>query len=169
MENSEESFIHYFQSRYYDEVFGAMTDFPVPTRQTKNKEVKEKFKKQVIELLAFAKNDKWPYKSRVIVNVEIKGSESYIKRIDVDNVIKLLLDILKKRVFVDDNQVFSVMASKTIVEKHEGKEIHGFMFGLRLLNDNERNFCIPDLYSMNPEEGKFNGPTTMWAAVELNE
>ena len=166
MKDSEEDIILY-QSRYYDEVFGTYDDFPVPTSQTRNAKAKADFKERVNKLLDGAEQKNWPHKGRVIVNVEIKGSKSYINRIDIDNVLKLLLDILKTRVFVDDKQVFSLMATKFILEKHEDAEIHGFMFGLRLFNDEEKNMCIPDLFSQNPADGKFNGPTTMWKSIEI--
>jgi Holliday junction resolvase RusA-like endonuclease len=165
MEDSED--IIYYQSSYYDEVFGRLNNFPVPTSQTKDKEKIIEFKERVNKLLDSAKIKSWPHKGRLIITVEIKGSKNYINRIDIDNVLKLLLDIFKKKVFVDDKQIFSIMASKIIIENHEGMELHGFLVGLRLLADDEKNNCIPDLYSTNPKIGIGNGPTKMWQAIEI--
>jgi len=160
-------FIEYYQSSYYDEVFGKLNDFPVPTSQTKSKERIIEFKQRVNELLEFSKRDNWPHKSRLTITVEIKGSKTYINRIDIDNVLKLLFDIFKKKVFVDDKQIFSIMASKLIVEDYEGAEIHGFLVGLRILDDEERNYCIPDLYSLTSENMIENGITKIWKAPEI--
>lgn len=165
MENPE--YITYYQSSYYDEVFGKLNDFPVPTSQTKSKEKIIEFKERVNKLLESAKRENWPHKSRLTITVEIKGSKNYINRIDIDNVIKLLFDIFKKKVFVDDKQIFSIMASKHIVEDIKGIEIHGFLVGLRKLSDEERNYCIPDLYSMNSENMIENGMTKIWKAIEI--
>ncbi|SEG40411.1 RusA family crossover junction endodeoxyribonuclease [Flavobacterium urumqiense] len=160
-------YITYYQSSYYDEVFGRMNDFPVPTSQTKSKEKIIEFKERVNKLLELAKKETWPHKSKPIITVEIKGSKNYINRIDIDNVLKLLFDIFKKKVFVDDKQIFSIMASKFIVEDNGEEEIHGFLVGLRILANTERNFCIPDMYSMNLEKMIENGKTKMWKAIEI--
>ena len=92
----------FYQSRYYDDVFGHRFNFPVPTSQTKDKSRKLEFKQKVIELLDIAKKEGWPYKDRLTITVEITGSDAaYIKRVDIDNILKLLLDVLKKRVFIE--------------------------------------------------------------------
>ena len=123
-------------------------------------------------MLEMAKTDKWPYSSRLTLTVDVSGKESYIKRVDLDNLLKLLLDTLKGRVFVDDKQIFSIMASKNIIEPFvneagEVSELHGFLVGLRSLKDNERNLCIPPLFSETPEYkiGK-DLKTTVWKSVE---
>jgi Holliday junction resolvase RusA-like endonuclease len=161
----------FFQGRYYDLVFGHLFDFPVPTSQTRSKEAKIEFRKRIWDMLDSIKTPKWPYKNRLTITVEVRGSESYIQRIDLDNTLKILLDTLKTKVFVDDRQIYSIMATKHIKEPYKDKngqyiELHGFMVGLRLLRDNESNICIPPLYSENPQDGIGTGSTTMWRAVE---
>lgn len=164
MENNED--IIYYQNSYYDEVFGGRYNFPVPTSQTKDKRKKLEFKKQVKVLLKKINNPKWPYKQRLTVTIEIKGARKYITKIDIDNTIKLLLDILKKEVFVDDKQIYSIMASKIVMPDFEGSEMHGFLVGIRLLQGNEFNCCVPPLYSKNPVNKIENGVTKMWKAIE---
>ena len=159
--------IIYYQTRFYNDVFGLRTDFSVPTRQTKDKSKIEFFKKHVLELLEKISNNNWPHKENLIITVEIKGTKTYINRIDIDNTIKLLLDILKGIVYVDDKQIFSIMASKIILEKHENEELHGFLIGIRKLKKEERNMCIPPLMSLNSEDGIFNGPVTEWQTIEI--
>ncbi|MDL2141784.1 RusA family crossover junction endodeoxyribonuclease [Flavobacterium tructae] len=165
MESTED--IIYYQSSYYDEVFGKLNDFPVPTSQTKSREKIKEFKERVNKLLELSKRDSWPHQGRLTITVEIKGSKTYINRIDIDNVLKLLFDIFKKKVFEDDKQIFSIMASKHIVEDNEGTEIHGFLVGLRILVAEERNYCIPDLFSLSSENMIENEVTKLWKAIEI--
>lgn len=159
--------IIYYQSSYYDQVFGKLNDFPVPTSQIKDKQKILEFKQRVNNLLENAKRETWPHKSKLTITIEIKGTKNYINRIDIDNVLKLLFDIFKKKVYVDDKQIFSIMASKIIVENDPENEIHGFLVGLRILSDDEKNFCIPNLYSLSTENTIENCATKMWMAVEL--
>lgn len=164
MENTKMIF---YQGSYYDEVFGNPDYFPVPTSQTKSKEAIAEFKNKVDELLDKAKKESWPHKGKLILTIEIKGSKKYINRIDIDNVLKLLFDLFKKKVFVDDKQIFSVMASKIIIENSNGPELHGFMVGLRVLKEEEKNNCIPELHTKNARKGIGKGPTRNWKAIEV--
>lgn len=164
MENTKMIF---YQGTYYNELFGAMTNFPVPTSQTKNKEIIADFKNRINKLLDDQKKESWPHKGKLILTMEIKGTKKYINRIDIDNVLKLLFDVLKKKVFIDDKQIFSIMASKIILENEESPELHGFLVGLRILDEGGRNNCIPELYSTNPAKGIGKGPTRNWKAIEI--
>jgi Holliday junction resolvase RusA-like endonuclease len=149
----------FFQCSYYDEVFGHISSFPVPTSQTKNKKKVKLYKENINKLLEEAKNDKWPYKERLTITVLVTGPKTYIQRIDLDNMLKNLLDILKSNVFVDDKQIFSLMVSKKILPQN------GFMLGLRVLKEDEFNQCIPPLYSLDPQD-KISEQTKMWKAIE---
>jgi Holliday junction resolvase RusA-like endonuclease len=162
MPESKTSFAFY-QCRYYDDLFGSLNDFAIPTSQTKNKVLKKVFRERILQLLSSAKHDRWPYKERLTIAVGISGNQEYISRIDIDNVLKNLFDILKGIVFVDDKQIYSVMAEKEV------NVAHGILIAIRVLKTNETNVCIPPFFSPNEEDGIGNGPTTHWEAVEIKE
>jgi Holliday junction resolvase RusA-like endonuclease len=152
----------FYQCRYYNELIGTMEDFPIPTTQTKNKLKKKEFKERMIFLLKEINNEKWPYKEKLTIAVNISGNKSYITRIDIDNVLKNLIDILKGIVFIDDKQIFSIMADKQENVKD------GLMIGIRLLKDDEINNCIPPMIGPYEKDKLKDDSTTMWTAVELS-
>ena len=163
MPDSKTSFVTYYQCRYYDDLFGSLNDFAIPTSQTKNKVKKKVFRERILQLLSSVKHDGWPYKERLTIAVGISGSQEYISRIDIDNVLKNLFDILKGIVFVDDKQIYSVMAEKEV------NVSPGILIAIRVLKPNETNVCIPPFFSPNEKDGIGNGPTTHWEAVEIKE
>lgn len=150
----------FYQCRYYNDVFAFMIDADIPTSQTKDKQKKRIFKEQIIAELNNSQKGNRPYKGRLTLTISISGTQKYIQRVDIDNLLKILFDTLKGRVFIDDKQIWSVMASKQIQAQN------GFFVGIRELAEGEINLAIPPLYSENPLSGIEEGKTTMWRAVE---
>jgi len=161
MYNPDTNEYTFYQCRYYNDIFGFINDIYIPTSQTQDKHKKKIFKETIINELNNTTNTNWPYKERLTLTINISGHKNYIQRVDIDNLLKMLFDIFKGRVFVDDKQIWSVMASKQIQDQN------GFFVGIRLLADNEINLAIPPLFSEQLEDIIENErQTTMWRAVE---
>ncbi len=102
----------------WEKVFMAILDTPLPTGQMKNRKERyrpfvEALRKQV-ELLG--RDADMPYQERLNVLISINGPREYVQRVDLDNMVKTLLDCVKGILFVDDKQVFHIEASKHVQE-----------------------------------------------------
>jgi Holliday junction resolvase RusA-like endonuclease len=113
----------------WDKFFLAMLDTPVPTGQMKNR--KERYRPFVealrIQIDKLGKDPEMPYREKVKVLIAINGPEKYIARVDLDNMVKTLLDCVKGILFIDDKQVFEIEATKHV------QEPAGLMVGIRRL------------------------------------
>lgn len=79
----------FYQNPYFDDVIGIhQSDFPIPTKQTRNKERVKEFKKRVIDMLSDSPKPEWPRKGRLLVMVSISCPQTYIVKVDVDNFLK---------------------------------------------------------------------------------
>jgi Holliday junction resolvase RusA-like endonuclease len=154
------------QGSFYNVVFGQRTDNPVPTSQTKNKVLKKEFVSSLTDMLNKNQYNDWPYTEKLIVSVEIKGAKNYLERIDIDNVLKILFDVLKGKVFIDDKQIFSVMASKFITSDDKMSKQNGFFVGIRKLEQNQNNLCIPPLFYEIPNI-EYGVELHDWRCVEI--
>jgi Holliday junction resolvase RusA-like endonuclease len=76
-----------------------------------------------VELLG--RDPDMPYRERLDVVIAINGPKEYVLRVDLDNMVKTLLDCVKGILFVDDKQVFHIEASKHV------QEPPGILFGVR--------------------------------------
>ena len=65
----------------------------------------------------------------MIVAIHIFGKESYIKKADVDNFAKFILDAFKGVIYKDDKQIYNL-----IVSKENGKG-DGVWIGIKKMND----------------------------------
>src|SRR5882762_4274430 len=145
----------FYQNPYFDDVFGLhQPDFPISTKQIKDKEKIREFKKRVIDIVT-SHQDKlgeWPRKGKLLVAVSVScPNEYYVNKVDIDNILKLLFDILKKYVFVDDAQIQYVTAEKHIREDR----MMGFLVAIRELKNNENpSFDWPAFFSSNPNDWK---------------
>jgi|JI9StandDraft_1071089.scaffolds.fasta_scaffold123207_1 Holliday junction resolvase RusA-like endonuclease len=76
-----------------------------------------------VELLG--RDPDMPSRERLDVVIAINGPKEYVLRVDLDNMVKTLLDCVKGILFVDDKQVFHIEASKHV------QEPPGILFGVR--------------------------------------
>lgn len=148
MEDEQKIIGKFYQNPYFDDVFGIhQSDFPIPTKQTRNRERIKEFKKRVIDMLTEKEHPNWPRKGKLLITVSVSCPESYISKVDIDNFLKILFDVFKGHVYQDDSQIFYVMADKNI---HDANMI-GFMVGVReLANDEFADEYWPPLFSSNP-------------------
>ncbi len=146
----------FYQNPYFDDLICLLqADFPIPTKQTKDKEKIKEFKKRVLNIIADDEKKstgEWPRKGKLLVAVSVSCPDKYyINKVDVDNILKLLFDILKKHAFIDDAQIHYVTADKHV---REDKMI-GFIVGIRELTDDENPmFDWPAFFSSNPDHWK---------------
>lgn len=105
-----------FSIEGWDKSFIAILESPLPTGQMKPR--KERYRpfvnalREKVELLG--RDADMPYRERLDVRISINGPKEYVQRVDLDNMVKTLLDCVKGILFVDDNQVFHIEASKSI-------------------------------------------------------
>jgi Holliday junction resolvase RusA-like endonuclease len=88
------------------------------------------FQKQIRERLLEKKKPWWPFKGDVSAAVTIAGPKSYIKKKDIDNLLKTVLDCLKGIVIEDDCQI----VQGTIL-KSEMPFVHGMSIAIRSETD----------------------------------
>lgn len=142
----------FYQNPYFDQVFGTLQhDFPIPTKQTRDKSRIKEFKKRVIDMLNNEDHSAWPYSGRLMIMISVSCPKDYILKVDVDNFLKLLFDIFKGHVYKDDSQIYYVMADKNI---HPANMI-GFFAGIREMKEDESpDDYWPALFSSNSEDWK---------------
>lgn len=141
----------WYPNPFFDEVFGLLqTDFPIPTKQTKDKLKIKEFKRRVIEMLKEKKgeHENWPHNESLLVQVSIDCPESYIDKVDVDNFLKLLFDIFKGFVYKDDKQIFSALVDKHV----HPKNMIGFMVGVKRIEKDQFFDFWPSLFSSDPAD-----------------
>src|SRR5437762_3538103 len=101
MRNNKE----FYQNPFYDYVFGAATeDMRIPSRSRGQR--KEIAKQSILEITKIMDDMKishpeFPIKknNKLIVVININGSERYLRTVDIDNLMKMILDIMKTRIF----------------------------------------------------------------------
>lgn len=141
----------HYANPFFDETFGLLqNDFPIPTKQTKDKAKLKKFKSRVVEMLKLKVKEynSWPHKGILLVQVSVCCPKAYINKVDVDNFLKLLFDIFKGYVFKDDRQVFYTLIDKNI----HPKNMIGFIVGVKKIGKNEVPDFWPTLASSNPTD-----------------
>lgn len=100
----------------------------------------QKFEALLKNILTSYQEDRWPYKERLLVAIEVQFTKKEYETKDVDNVAKSLLDAMKGVVFVDDAQIDALQVSKL------PSRTNAFMIGVRRLTDDEHPLCFPPLY-----------------------
>jgi Holliday junction resolvase RusA-like endonuclease len=112
----------------FDDAFIVQLHKEVPTKQDSFKKLFGRiylrkrenrhriFEAMIKEVLAKEKKIDWPYKGRIEVVVGITGKASRLKGVDVDNLLKAVLDSLKGVVFEDDKQIQRALVSKDLLD-----------------------------------------------------
>lgn len=99
----------------FHKYFMVRLDQPLPPKQTKAKtknRVFEKLLRKELELVG--RDSEMPYQDKLAVTVTVCGPESYVQHVDLDNMVKAVLDCLNGIFFIDDRQVFELQASKHV-------------------------------------------------------
>ena len=118
----------------------------------KQTESQKKFTKTLQELITHSLKEKeHPYVNIPIeVVIGISMSLKRLNQVDVDNLAKFILDCLKGLIFVDDNQVVSLVVTKKTVDLPQK---NGIMIGIRKLTD-KRESILGDMSFYDFEEVK---------------
>ncbi len=102
----------------------------------KGKQSIEIFEEHFKTLIKSQLTNEHPYdittKLEVIVNVTMDAKR--IKEVDIDNLIKSVLDCFNGLVFLDDSQVVNVLGQKNV---HPDVNINGLVVGVRKIKNNE--------------------------------
>jgi Holliday junction resolvase RusA-like endonuclease len=95
------------------------------------------FEERFRENIKRSLTDEHPYdktiKLEVVVSVTM--TEKRMKKVDVDNLTKAVLDCLKGLVFEDDSQIINVLSSKAVLVVGDIK--HGLLVGVRKVNESQ--------------------------------
>lgn len=78
-------------------------------------------------------NPKWPYKGKLLVQFSVSDKLSKLKKVDLDNLAKAILDSLNGVVYDDDAQIYALVAEKDFVNGLIGNTI-----AIKELAENER-------------------------------
>src|SRR5690606_648635 len=76
-----------------------------------------------------------PYKKsdKIEVVVGINMTNKRLKEVDIDNLVKCILDCFNGLVWEDDSQIASLIASKLVIEDDFVPQLSGIMIGVRVL------------------------------------
>lgn len=107
--------------------------------KAENKKSIQTFEEMLREELKNNKTPNLPFKKEEIVEViiAITMTQRRFKEVDVDNLAKSVLDIMKGEVFVDDSQVANLLIKKTV---HPKQPWNSIMIGVRKIKENKSWF-----------------------------
>jgi Holliday junction resolvase RusA-like endonuclease len=102
----------------------------------KAKENLKKFEAKFIDCINKMLTEEHPYKSPLQLEVvmNIKMSEKRLKKVDVDNLSKSVLDFMTGKVFQDDSQVRSLFVFKDVIKDELVPQLSGIIVGIRKLD-----------------------------------
>jgi len=107
--------------------------------KTNHQEFEEKFKEQIVENLTEEHPYKKDIKLEVIVSISIK--EKRLNIVNLDNLIKSVLDCFTGLVYEDDSQIVSVLGRKDV---NGFIPLNGIFVGIRKLDD-KKTFLFENL------------------------
>lgn len=110
----------------------------------------KKFEEYFIDLVKSNLGEEHPYKNplQLEVIISIKMSEKRLKEVDIDNLIKSILDCMNGLVYEDDNQVRSVFASKYVIIDGFVPQVSGVQVGVRKLDVRESWLAGVEMYTI---------------------
>lgn len=81
-----------------------------------------------------------PYKKpdKIEVVVGINMTNKRLKEVDIDNLVKCILDCFNELVWEDDSQIASLIASKHVIEDDFVPQLSGIMIGVRVLTEGRK-------------------------------
>lgn len=105
----------FYQNPFYDKLFGLVLAIRIRTYQSKKKVHLENYKdvvRQMVEELHL--DGRFPLSGGLLLNLHFYGPDAELARLDVDNMAKLLIDLMKGHVMVDDNLVRMLWVEKSV-------------------------------------------------------
>ncbi len=113
------------------------------------KENKQEYVKRIKQLLERNANNEWPFNEKLRVQFTVSNLQSRLDKVDLDNLAKTILDVLKGTVYSDDNQIVSLAGSKASVNN-----IKTFIVAVKRLEQNEVPTFQNHLWSNYPNAWK---------------
>ena len=110
----------------------------------------EMLKSQIKENLKDHHPYKWPQQLEVVIGVNT--STKRFKEVDIDNLVKCILDCFNGLVYEDDSQIASLIASKHVIKDDFVPEVSGVMIGIRLVSDKREMLNRIPIYIMENVE-----------------
>ena len=90
-------------------------------------------------------SNEWPFNEKLLVQFTVSNLQSKLDKVDLDNLAKTILDVLKGTVYSDDNQIVGLAETKTSV-----KNIKTFVVAVKRLEQNEVPIFQNHLWSNYP-------------------
>lgn len=123
----------------------------------KAKENIKAFETKFIDSFKERLTEEHPYKLEVPIEIylTIRMSEKRLKSVDLDNLAKCALDVMKGLIFEDDSQIIGLIVFKGVIKDEIVPQLSGLTVGVRLLN--KRNSLLSGLtfhnfYEISDEE-----------------
>jgi Holliday junction resolvase RusA-like endonuclease len=145
---TQEGFVTFYQNPYYDDLMLFMLDKPIPPKQRKGKAQRRESEVWLRKEFEEMKPKKlgWPYMDKIMLVFSVTGPADYLENVDIDNIAKMVLDCCKGLVYIDDKQIFSLIA-----EKHVSPKQPGLVIAIRRMAHGEFADFVPALYSQDPD------------------
>lgn len=120
------------------------------TLNKKQKENQRKFEEWLKGFVQEHVDESHPYKKplKLEAMVSVTMSSKRRKKVDLDNLVKAILDCLNGIVFEDDSQIVSLLASKNVIEDDFVPELSGIGIGIRILGEGKPPLNSIPLYHM---------------------
>ena len=138
--------VPFYMNPFYDKVFMLSFDMRLRTYQSEGEGQKEykRVVKQMIEEVQ--RDDRFPYGQGLLVVLHFSAPYEQMVQLDVDNMAKLFIDMMKGVIMTDDNRVLMLWVDKRV------HATTGCKVGIKLLGVGPIQNLMPPLHL---EEGKF--------------
>jgi Holliday junction resolvase RusA-like endonuclease len=142
---------HFKNPNYSEVLFLNSKQVRIPAKGKRDRAEKQKVEQAIRD--SILKHKPTLYQTeKLFIAIQVLGSEKYFRAVDIDNLVKFLLDCMKGIIYKDDKQVHSLLADKTPASSN------GFKIGIKVLGSNgmDRSLLFPLLPLLEPED-RWNG------------
>ncbi|MGN6399033.1 MAG: RusA family crossover junction endodeoxyribonuclease [Flavisolibacter sp.] len=103
-------------------------------------EGQKNFAEQLTQIIKNSLSEDHPYKktTELEVVIGVNTTRKRFKEVDVDNLVKYILDCLNGLVYEDDSQIASLIASKYVIEDNSIYQQLGVVIGIRVLKEDRK-------------------------------
>lgn len=153
---------------YFDWCSILLSPKPIPPKQrksgTKNREFENiisEMQSEVVDRTWYPMNQ-WPWKEKLFVMLAFSGPKGYIENCDIDNLSKAALDAYKGIVYVDDKQIYHLMAYKSDKPiKWVKKNTPALIIGIKKIDTNFELVGVPQFFIKSKTGGKKDSPAQL--------
>lgn len=132
MKENHKNLIQEFYNPIYDEVMIIRSNIRIPAKTRRKTRHYNKAKDLMIKSMKEHRENKYFYTGKILVCMQICGSEKYLKNVDIDNVVKYMLDVMTGIIYKNDKQVFILVADKSFANKN------ACIVGFKMLSEDSR-------------------------------